>query len=380
MQWRAAECHKFYHRIRDILAAARPDMRLYLAGAEMLVGPEIEAELRPTLPRRSSLEAAFLHVGIDLHLFRDDAQVVLLRPQRILPAAQLTAQALDLELAQMPEAASFFRGLPQAGSLFFHPPQEVRVPSFDQKAAIKSSSVLLLTQAVPSGMQNRQRFAESLAGHDAQIVIDGGWMLPLGQEEAMHPFAAAFRQLPPVHFTDAEDGHSGQPVVFRWATVDAKTYAYAVNTTPFPATAQVRLVASANCTIDDLSGSDRGGRLNNQGDRLSWVVELEPYDLAAIAFSEPDVKLLQPQALLSGHVTESIAGADPSARRPGRRPAQSAALEGPGKPRLPEQAQPEADPVPGWAVSKRSGFRSPPTPRRDARPISPGEGPSRRSQ
>ena len=159
-------------------------MPLYLAGAEMLAGPDIEAELRPTLPRRSSLALAFLHAGIDLRLFHDDAQVVLLRPQRILPAAQLTGQAVDLELAQMSEAASFFRGLPQAGSLFFHPPQEVRLPSFDQKVAIKSSSALLLTQAVPSGMQNRQRFAESLAGHDSQILIDGGWMLPLGQEAA----------------------------------------------------------------------------------------------------------------------------------------------------------------------------------------------------
>ena len=222
LQWRAAECHKFYHRIQETLAAARPEMPLYLAGAEMLAGPEIEAELRPTLPRRSSLAMAFLHAGIDLRLFRDDAQVVLLRPQRVLPAAQLTAQAIDLELAQMSEAASFFRGLPQAGSLFFHPPQEVRVPSFDQKVAIKSSSALLLTQAVPSGMQNRQRFAESLAGHDAQILIDGGWMLPLGQEEATQRFAAAFRQLPPVHFSDAEEGHSGQPVVFRWASCGRK--------------------------------------------------------------------------------------------------------------------------------------------------------------
>ena len=209
LQWRAAECHKFYHRIQETLAAARPGMPLYLAGAEMLAGPEIEAELRPTLPRRSSLAMAFLHAGIDLRLFRDDAQVVLLRPQRILPAAQLTAQAIDLELAQMSEAASFFRGLPQAGSLFFHPPQEVRLPSFDQKVAIKSSSALLLTQAVPSGMQNRQRFAESLAGHDAQILIDGGWMLPLGQEEATQRFAAAFRQLPPLHFSRCGRRSSG---------------------------------------------------------------------------------------------------------------------------------------------------------------------------
>ena len=352
LEWRAAECHKFYHRIQETLAAARPEMPLYLAGAEMLAGPEIEAELRPTLPRRSSLATAFLHAGIDLRLFRDDTQVVLLRPQRVLPAAQLTAQAMDLELAQMSEAASFFRGLPQAGSLFFHPPQEVRVPSFDQKAAIKSSSALLLMQAVPSGMQNRQRFAESLAGHDAQIMIDGGWMLPLGQEEATHRFAAAFRQLPRDHFSDAEENHAGQPVLFRRASVDGKTYAYALNTTPFAASARVRLIASANCTIDDLGGSGRAGRLKSDGDGLSWVVELEPYDLAAVAFSEPDVKLLQPQASLPGHVAESIAqrirqlGARAVALR---NPPLMKVLENPGFQSKPS----EADPVPGWTVSKR---------------------------
>ncbi len=354
LQWRAAECHKFYHRMQATLAAARPDMPLYLAGAEMLAGPEIEAELRPTLPRRSSLAMAFLHAGIDLRLYHDDAQVVLLRPQRVLPAAQLTAQAMDLELAQMSDAAVFFRGLPQAGSLFFHPPQEVRVPSFDQKAAIKSSCALLLTQAVPSGMQNRQRFAESLAGHDARILIDGGWMLPLGQEAAMQRFAAAFRQLPPVPFTDAEESHAGQPVVFRWATVDGRTYAYAVNTTPFPASAQVRLAASPNCTLDDLGGGNRPCVLKNDGEGIAWIVELAPYDLAAVAFSEPDVKLLQPQASLAGNVAGAIAerirqlGARAVALR---NPPLMRVLDNPGFQSKPS----DADPVPGWAVSRRLG-------------------------
>jgi hypothetical protein len=350
LQWRAAELHKFYHRIQEVLATARPGMSLYLAGAEMLAGPEIEAELRPALPRRSSLPLAFLHAGIDLRLFRDDAQVVLLRPQRILPAEQLTAQAVDLELAQMSEATSFFRGLPQAGSLFFHPPQEVRLPSFDQKVAMKSSSALLLTQAVPSGVQNRQRFAEGLAGQDAQVLIDGGWMLPLGQEAATQRFAAAFRQLPPLHFSDAEESRSGQPVVFRWAACGGKTYAYAVNTAPFPASVQVRLAASPNCTLDDLGGDGHAGRLKMESDGLSWVVELGPYDLAAVAFSEPDVKLFQPRVSLPGHVAESIAQ---RIRQLGVRavalrdpPRSLKVLENPGF-----QSKPSpSDPVPGWSV------------------------------
>jgi hypothetical protein len=203
-------------------------------------------------------------------------------------------------------------------------------------------------------MQNRQRFAESLAGHDAQILIDGGWMLPLGQEGAMQRFAAAYRQLPPVHFIDADESRSGQPVVFRWAAFEGKTYAYAVNTTPFPVSAQVRLAASPNCAMDDLSGSGRAGRLKSDDDGRSWVVELEPYGLAAVAFAEPDVKLLQPQASLPGDVAESIAqrirqlGARAVALR---NPPLLKVLENPGFQSKPS----EADPVPGWAVSKRLG-------------------------
>jgi hypothetical protein len=354
LQWRATECHQFYHRIQETLAAARPDAPLYLAGAEMLAGPEIEAELRPALPRRSSMATAFLHAGIDLRLYRDDAQVVLLSPQRVLPSAQLTAQALDLELGQMAEAAAFFRSLPQSGGLFFHPPQEARLPSFDQKAAIKSSTVLLLTQAVPSGMQNRKRFAESIAAHDSQLLIDGGWMLPLGQEEATRRLAAAFRQLPPVHFNDVEENHAGQPVVFRWVTADGKTYAYAVNTTPFPASAQVRLAASANCAIEDLSGSGVGGRVKNDAEGPWWVVELEPYDLVAVAFSEPNARLFQAQSVLAGNSARAIAerihqlGARTVALR---NPPLLDVLDNPGFQSPPT----EAEPVPGWAVSKRPG-------------------------
>ena len=331
------------------VAAVRPGMPLYLAGAEMLAGPDVEAELRPTLPRRSSLATAFLHAGIDLRLYRDDARVSLLRPQRVLPSPQLNAQAIDLELNQFAEAAFFFRGLPQSGSLFFHPPQEIRIPSFDQKVAIKSSCTLLLTQAVPSGPRNRQRFAENLAAHDSQLFIDGGWMLPLGQEEATGRFAAAFRRLPAVHFHDAEESHAGQAVVFRWATAEGRTFAYAVNTTPFAVSAQVRVTATPNCTIEDLAGGaagagvspapqGRAGRLKNDADGLWWVVDLEPYDLAAVALSEPEVKLLQSQAALTGNVAEVIAQRIHELRAD-RRPPQSAALAGAGESGLPEEAQ-----------------------------------------
>ena len=376
LQWRAAECHKFYHRIQQTLAAVRPEMPLYLAGAEMLTGPEIEAELRPTLPRRSSLATAFLQAGIDLRLFRDDAQVVLLRPQRIIPAAQLTAQAMDLELAQMSETAFFFRGLPQAGSLFFHPPQEVRLPSFDQKVAIKSSYALLLTQAVPSGMQNRQRFAESLAGQDAADpdrrrldVADGAGRSHAALRRRLPPTAAGplqrcgrkpFRpagRVPLGHRRrkdlrlcrehHAFPGH-GPGAIGRVAELHDRRTRCNLGAGFSPA---LPARPASGCPA---APQNRAGRLIHADDGLTWIVALGPYDLAAVAFSEPDVKLFQPQASLPGQVAESIAQ---RIRQLGvravalRNPPLLKVLENPGFQSKPS----ETDPVPGWTVSKRRG-------------------------
>ena len=86
LEWRAAQLAKFYRRAYDELAAIRPGSRLYLAGAGMIGGPELERELRPTLPRRTTIAAALLRVGIDARHYRDDQQrIVLLRPERIAP-------------------------------------------------------------------------------------------------------------------------------------------------------------------------------------------------------------------------------------------------------------------------------------------------------
>ena len=72
LEWRAAQLGKFYRRAYEELAAIRPGSRLYLAGAGMIGGPELEAELRPALPRRTTIAAALLRVGIDARHFQDD--------------------------------------------------------------------------------------------------------------------------------------------------------------------------------------------------------------------------------------------------------------------------------------------------------------------
>ena len=199
LQWRADQCHRFYRRVQDVVHSLHPDAPR--TPPPPTCSPVPSSPPAPPCPAPQGDPLGRLPGG----RHRPPAL-----PGRPLPGAaaagarrhgpELAAQAVDLELAQLPEADSYFHGLPRPGSLFFHPPQEVHIPSFDQRSPFKQSFAWLVTEAVPSGARNRQRFVHSLATMDSQILVDGGWLLPLGQEDALRNVVAAYRRLPPVRF------------------------------------------------------------------------------------------------------------------------------------------------------------------------------------
>ncbi len=359
LDWRAAQLGKFYRRAYEELAAIRPDSRLYLAGAGMIGGPELEAELRPALPRRTNIAEALLHVGIDARYFQDDAsRIVLLRLERVLSQANLGAGAADIEISQMADFDRYFQTAGTTGSLFFHQPHEVRVASFEQKGPFKSSYAWLVSQPVPAGEQNRRRFVHSLATLDSQVMIDGGWLLPLGQEETTRELAAAYRALPPIRFQpvgNRQGGDMARPVTFRSGVYGGRTYLYAVNDAPFAATAQIHVEAGPNCRLEALTGTRKIAPLRpDSGPGKCWEVHLEPYDLVAVQLSEANVQFSSPHATWASSVETALGS---QIHRLGAR---AAALRNPPPLDLvanPGFEQPLAGnaPIPNWAVTKRAG-------------------------
>ena len=301
LEWRAAQLAKLYRRAYDEIAAIRPGSRLYLAGAGMIGGPELDREMRPTLTRRTTIASALLRVGIDGRLYRDDQQrIVLLRPERIAPEENLGTRAADLEMGQMADIDGCFQNVGASGSLFFHLPRDIHIESFDRKSPFKQTYTWLVSEPSPSGEQNRRRFVHSLATLDSQVMVDGGWVLPMGQEASVRDLAAAYRALPAIRFetiTGGQTPDSAQPIVFRSCTYGGRTYLYAVNDAPFPTTARVHVEAGPDCRIESLGGTRKIEPL--QPDAASgyyWEVALEPYDLAAVQLSEPNVQCSAPHA------------------------------------------------------------------------------------
>ena len=357
IQWRSVQLGRFHRRIHAEVARVKPGSRLYLAAADAFSNPALAERLRPALPRQTTIADALLQIGIDAEQYRDVEQIVLLRPERIGPSGRLGPRAVDLELGQMPDADRYFQGLPVAGSLFVHSSNEVRIKSFDRKSPFSRTYTCLASQPVPSGRQNRRRFAHSLATLDAQVLVDGGWMLPLGQEDSIRELIAVYRRLPAVRFRRATGGarNPAQPVSFRYAMHAGLTYAYAVNDSPFSVRARVRIDAPVGTRLQELTGRRAVEPLKRDADGGYWEVELQPYDVVAVQLSQPNVRLFRPTVSLPPTALRALAERirDLGTRAAWLRnpPPPLAVLNNPDFEKRPAAA----DPLPGWDVVAPAG-------------------------
>ena len=288
-----------------------PGARLYLAGGELLGGDALARKLRPSLPRQTTVADALLWVGIDARQYGQNEGIVLLRPERVVPHTSLAARAIDLEIGQLPDVDQYFEWLSPPGSLFFHAPLEARLASFDEKCPLRPCHTWLATEAVPSAWQNRRRFVHSLATLDAQVIVDGGWLLPMGQEDSLRQLVAVYRQLPAMRMERvAGDGGrgagGGQTVTVRCGSRGDRTYVYLVNDASFPATARLRVEAPAGCRVQELTGSRPIAPLRRDAEGTYWDVELGPYDVVAAELSAPGVRFYRPEVVVPREVEMAL--------------------------------------------------------------------------
>lgn len=371
LTWRAGCVAKFYQRLQTELTAARPDARVYLATANMLAGPQWQQRLRPSLPRPITLADALLESGFDPADYQTADGPILMQWEHVGPTDSLAKEAMRLELGQLADAAGRSRQLATPGSLFFHVPRELCIESFDRKNPYRTSYTQLSSQFPPSGARNRRRFIQSLALQDSRMMFDGGWLMPLGQEDAIRDLVAVYRQLPAVRFEQLADENT-QPVAIRWVSHKGQTYAYLANTTPVPLTVTLTVHAPSGCRVESLATSRPVAGLHRSGSAATWQVALEPYDLIGARLSSPEVIFSEPKMTLPDGVQTALTsrirelGVRAAALRT---PPPLEVLANPGF----EQGADDAGRIPGWIVSAGEGAaaRLEPTPGSD-NPQKPG--------
>jgi hypothetical protein len=305
IEWRAQEIAKLHQRMQaEISKAKAGPARLYLLGAHLFERPEIEQALRPTLPRGAGAQQAMISLGVNPANYARTPQISLLRPNLSAPPGSLTGQAAMHELNQSAELDRALAADPTPGALFFHEPRQLRLPSFDAKSPFKGTTSLLVSQLSPAGSNNRQRLAHAIATLDAAALVDGGWLLTLGEEDSLSDLIAAYRELPAARFETLKG--TTQPVTIRTHSTQQGTYIYLVNDSPWKARATIELQVPAKCRLDLLGKVRKLPKIQPTDAPQSWVVELEPYELLAGRFSAATVQLSNVRVTLPAEIENDL--------------------------------------------------------------------------
>ncbi len=348
LDWRAEQVAAFYRRAHRELTACRPDMRLYLSGARMFEGEAMRQQLRPKLFRRATLERTMMQVGIDPARYSDSAGPTLLFSETVLPWTSLANQAVQLELESMRKAEDLAADFGATGALFYHQPQPVPLPSFDQLSPFQGGHTLLTTQPVPSGAQNRRRLVQTLAHFDPTITVVGSLRMALGQEDSLRDLISLYRRLPASRFRTVEAPTASEPLAVRYLSQADATYLLVVNQAGFPVSAKIRLRSPAGCRLEELTGTRQVSPLQRDRDGgCYWEVQLAPYDAIGARLPSQQVTVLGASATYSPEIDRELEQrvSELEARRIALGgPRQWGGVENPGF----EQDSLPADQISGW--------------------------------
>jgi hypothetical protein len=237
-EWRADIMAKWYKRLHATVDQGDHQRRLYLSAMEIYRHPDIVSSLSPSLHWSNKLEQAMLELGWDPKKFRDNPSVVLLKPRRIDENNTVAAGKIESQMEHSQKAIDFFKQQTITGELFSHQTRWAKFVELQSPSSFGNSrdEVLRLQLVTPSDWQNRKRFVESVRHLDSRLMLDGGWLLPMGQERSLIDLVDVFTRLPDLPFDTVESSNSkvnSGPVVVRQAITDGRWYFYCLNDSPW---------------------------------------------------------------------------------------------------------------------------------------------------
>ncbi len=348
VRWRCEELARFHQRLAQVVTEAHPTAQFILSGNRVLRGSNPDDDLYQALKSGDRLEALLAPKGLDFSLNAKSERMMLLRPSLWGFPDRPLADALNETVNASRSLDAAFRA-PARGSLFYHAPCECRIAEFDSLSPWQPAYTWLAAHASPAGAANRKRYAHALAAGDAQMIFDGGWMIPFGSEEHTRRIRDVIEALPAVSFHRKETER--QPAVVRTARHGGKTFLYVVNDFPDVIDVRLHLSCSAQTRLVHL-GRPREWKLRREETGGSAIrVHLEPYDVWACELSDANTRVHDVDVFPADRALKFLAGRIRQFERQISEVHQSAQakktfLKNPGFERTPEQREE----LPGWKV------------------------------
>jgi hypothetical protein len=309
LDWRASELADLYQEMAASLTQRRADAKVYLAMADSLNAPLVQEEMTPHLLQQGDFADSMRRQGIDAAKFRSE-NVVLLRPCRLSPHVSLSKQGADFEINRSRAVDEFFSQASAHGVLNFHESLDLRLPEFDKVSPFGEGTTTTWVSAhiPPAGHHSRARFTNALANLDRLTLVDGGRMIPLGQEESVRELLATYRRLPARLFQTVQPtlpADLASSVTVRYLELPGQTFCYCVNNGPWTADVTIDVATGPGCRVQTLDRRTLPP-LQEAENGLAWRVQLRPYDIQAAVFLTPRAKVVDWRARLQGSVEELV--------------------------------------------------------------------------
>ncbi len=270
----------------------------------MFADPQLSTRLRPNLiaqPIDSRVASTMLDVGIDRQSLERVPGILLCPARYVESMSSLSDRAIDLELN---EAFALWRqptsSIQSRAALLYHRPVRQRLASFETARTPWRvlGDMQLVSQPLPQGTTVRQPYLEALAENDPSVLLDGGELLPLGQEILLRNVRSIISQLP----TNAQVSEATkQPVIVRTYAEANRVTLVAMNMSPWHCDAQVTLDVSQSTTLEPFApvatnDAAASKTLALSPGRQSWPLSLGPYEMRAVRIPLSGAKAVDVQA------------------------------------------------------------------------------------
>lgn len=311
LSWRAKNLGELYRKLQQDVARNQQSAKLYLSAAELVTSLPVYRELQPRSPGKLDLDDAMLQHGLDVKPLGELEGIVVMRPQRLQPITELVDHGANLQLQTSESVDVLFRSHRFPAAVHHHDPVKFFLPSFDAKSPFgpAQTHTWFAANISPNGQHYRAKFTRSLAALDSQMIAEGGWVLPLGQQESTRRQLEAFRMLPAAPFetvTPASPEAASTPLVVRTLRRGVRTYFYVVNDSPWPVSADIHFQLPSRATVHRF-GTDQPPKLRPVEGARAWPLQLEPFDLVAGYVDAPQATIVDWRARFSQRIKAELA-------------------------------------------------------------------------
>ena len=235
MLWRAGRVSAWYESMATAISQKKTTAKLYLAPIDVFRSSEIAAELSPSLHRTSSIETVMLRLGFNATVLQHPA-IRMFKPHRSAPLSGLADSRAEFSVEDSKQLDQWIGPHAFQGDLFVNRATWAHFQQLEKQQPFSKQAfpLMRLHQLTPAAASNRKRFVKAIYRSDSQMLVDGGWVLNLGEETALKDLIETFSQLPDKKFQPVKSTQTKEGVAVRQYFDGKDHYLYMVNATPWP--------------------------------------------------------------------------------------------------------------------------------------------------